>query len=337
MGPASSPSAALAPASTYLPRRPHETVLYAIVREHLATFLEHTACTYKAPLPRYVVNAFEHYLGCGDVARGFLRCHCGGCGHDVLVAFSCKVRGICPGCGTRRMCNEAAQIVDRVVPNVPIRQWVLSLPWELRGIVAAKRGVFGALDRIFAEEIARVTKRLAGIADAATGSLGIPQMFGGSFNLNPHLHTLAVDGVFEKTDAGGVRFHEAPPPSKDDVAEVAKRVRDRAVKWLRRHHHLDERAAEERSNEATEPSAIEGCTQLALAGGAFLSRPFDPNENPNADLHRKERRFSAVCDGFDVHCAVRIEAEDDQGRERLVRYLPIRLSIRRMALVMGDA
>ena len=135
MGPASSPSAALAPASTYPPRRPHETVLYAIVREHLATFLEHTACTYKAPLPRYVVNAFEHYLGCGDVARGFLRCHCGGCGHDVLVAFSCKVRGICPGCGTRRMCNEAAQIVDRVVPNVPIRQWVLSLPWELRGIV----------------------------------------------------------------------------------------------------------------------------------------------------------------------------------------------------------
>lgn len=97
-------------------------------------------------------------------------------------------------------------------------------------------------------------------------------------------------------------------------------MRDRAVKWLRRHHHLDERAAEERSNEATEPSAIEGCTQLALAGGAFLSRPFDPNENPNADLHRKERRFSAVCDGFDVHCAVRIEAEDDQGRERLVRY-----------------
>lgn len=165
------------------------------------------------------------------------------------------------------MCNEAAYLVDRIFPNVPIRQWVLSLPWELRGVAAAKRGVLGAFDRIFAEEIARVTKRLAGIASAETGSIGIPQIFGGSFNVNPHLHTIAVDGVFERTDAGGVSFHEAPPPSKDDVAEVAKRVRDRAVKWLRRHHHLDERAAEERSNEAAEPSALEECTQLALAGG----------------------------------------------------------------------
>jgi hypothetical protein len=24
------------------------------------------------------------------LARGFVRCHCDGCGHEVLVAFSCK-------------------------------------------------------------------------------------------------------------------------------------------------------------------------------------------------------------------------------------------------------
>jgi len=35
-------------------------------------------------------------------------------------------------------------------------------------------------------------------------------------NVHPHLHTLAVDGVFEKVDSG-VCFHEAPPPSQDDV------------------------------------------------------------------------------------------------------------------------
>ena len=52
----------------------------------------------------------------------------------------------------------------------------------------------------------------------------------------------------EKTDAGGVRFHEAPPPSKDDVGEVAQRVRDRAVRWLRRRGYLDERDAMRRSS-----------------------------------------------------------------------------------------
>jgi Putative transposase len=139
-------------------------------------------------------------------------------------------------------------------------------------------------------------------------------------NLHVHFHTIAVDGVFEKTDHG-VRFHEAPPSSKDDVAEVAKRVRDRSVRWLRRHGYLDERAAEERGNEAAEPSALDGCMQLALAGGAFLARPPpSPCDTTDADLERRERRFSATCDGFDVHCAVRLAADDDQGRERLVRY-----------------
>jgi hypothetical protein len=177
------------------------------------------------------------------------------------------------------------------------------------------------MDRIFAEEIARVTKRLAGsIEGAETGCVACPQRFGGALNVNPHMHTLTVDGVFEKTDDGGVRFHEAPPPSKDDVGEVAKRVRDRAVRWLRRHRYLDERAAEERSHETAQPSALDACTQLALAGSAFLARPFEPIENPDADLDRKERRFTAACDGFDVHCAVRIAAGDDVGRERLVRY-----------------
>ena len=97
-------------------------------------------------------------------------------------------------------------------------------------------------------------------------------------------------------------------------------MRDRATRWLRRHHYLDARAAEECSNEAPDPSAIEGCTQLALAGGAFLARPGKPHDNADADLERRERRFSAACDGFDVHCAVCIAAGDDQGRERLVRY-----------------
>src|SRR5262249_22994929 len=167
-----------------------------------------------ASLPKYVVDTFEHYLECGDLARGFLRCHCDGCGHDVLVAFSCKGRGLCPSCGARRMCNEAAMLVDRVLPNAPIRQWVLSLPFELRGLTATKPDVLGAMERIFAEEIEILTKRLAGIAGAATGSIGCPQRFGSSLNLHVHLHTLALDGVFEKTDDGGVRLHETLPPSK---------------------------------------------------------------------------------------------------------------------------
>ena len=35
-------------------------------------------------------------LRAGILAHGFLRLRCGDCGHDKLVAFSCKRRGFCP-------------------------------------------------------------------------------------------------------------------------------------------------------------------------------------------------------------------------------------------------
>lgn len=47
-------------------------------------------------------------LRCGILAHGFARVHGGACGKDDVVAFSCKGRGFCPSCGTRRMADAAA-------------------------------------------------------------------------------------------------------------------------------------------------------------------------------------------------------------------------------------
>ncbi|XYH96289.1 transposase zinc-binding domain-containing protein [Sorangium sp. So ce1128] len=114
-------------------------MLYKLVQEHIDVFLESADERYEKGLPRYVVEEFQSYLRCGIFAHGFTRCHCDSCGHDLLVAFSCKRRGICPSCSSRRMCNEAAHLVDRVLPNVPIRQWVLSLSYELRGLLPSPK------------------------------------------------------------------------------------------------------------------------------------------------------------------------------------------------------
>jgi hypothetical protein len=43
----------------------------------------------------YVENELRAYLDCGVFARGFTRCHRDACGHDLLVAFSCKSRTVC--------------------------------------------------------------------------------------------------------------------------------------------------------------------------------------------------------------------------------------------------
>ncbi len=105
--------AALAPA--YLPRRPTETVLYGLVRQNLEPFLAYAREHYDGGLPRYVENELRAYLKCGLFSEGFVRCHCDACGHDLLVAFSCKSRTVCPSCAGRRMANTAAAVVENVL------------------------------------------------------------------------------------------------------------------------------------------------------------------------------------------------------------------------------
>ncbi|MEP6872731.1 MAG: transposase zinc-binding domain-containing protein [Burkholderiales bacterium] len=72
------------------------------------------------------------------LAHGFLRLRRSGCGHDKVLALSCKRHGFRPSCGARRMSQTAVHLVDHVIPHVPVRQWVLSPPIPLRLQLAAQ-------------------------------------------------------------------------------------------------------------------------------------------------------------------------------------------------------
>lgn len=87
-------------------------------------------------LPGYVQQEFDNFLQCGRLEYDFLRVRCEECKHERLVAFSCERRGFCPSCGARRMAECAALLVDEVLPHEPIRQWVLSFPYQLRLLFA---------------------------------------------------------------------------------------------------------------------------------------------------------------------------------------------------------
>jgi hypothetical protein len=118
---------------TYQARDPSESVLYQVIAEHLETFRAPLAADPTAKgLPPYVQEEFEAYLRCGILAHGFVRLGCDHCPHQMLLAFSCKKRGFCPSCAGRRMAQQAAHLVEQVIPWVPTRQWVISLPIPLR-------------------------------------------------------------------------------------------------------------------------------------------------------------------------------------------------------------
>ena len=121
-----------------------------VVREQLESFLARRQ-DQDRPVPRFVERELRGFLECGILAHGFVRVHCDACGKDRVVAFSCKGRGFCPSCGGRRMADTAAWLVDRVLPEVPVRQWVLTLPFPLRFRMA--------YDAPFSSEILRILIR----------------------------------------------------------------------------------------------------------------------------------------------------------------------------------
>src|SRR2546428_2359264 len=79
-------------------------------------------------LPASVPREFYDYLPCGILAHGLLRLGGDPCKHTRLLAFRGKRRGFCPSCAARRMAQTAAHLVECVMPWVPTRQWVVSVP-----------------------------------------------------------------------------------------------------------------------------------------------------------------------------------------------------------------
>jgi hypothetical protein len=101
----------------YQRRRPERTLWYRIVQTHLETWLELASGEDGEAPPAHVERTFRRYLECGILAHGFARAYCDECQHDFLIAYSCKCRGVCPSCNTRRMAETAAHLVDHVFPR----------------------------------------------------------------------------------------------------------------------------------------------------------------------------------------------------------------------------
>ena len=101
------------------------------------------------------------------------------------------------------MADTAAHLVDRVLPRVPVRQWVLSVPRDGFGLSAGQ-----------------------------CGGVTFVQRFGSALNLNVHFHMLALDGLYVEGAGGGPEFHQLPAPEDAEVVRLAALV---AVSLLAAH------------------------------------------------------------------------------------------------------
>jgi hypothetical protein len=316
----------------YRRRDAEHAVLYRVIAEHLDAFLE-TAKRHGegAALPGFVEQEFRDFLTCGVLAHGFARLRCADCALERLVPFSCKGRGFCPSCGGRRMTECAARLVDEVLPRVPVRQWVLSLPYRLRYLLAwdhgLARAVLGVAVRVLLS-FQRHRARRYGIRDGRSGCVTVIQRFGGGLNLNIHFHTLLFDGVFYAAGAGDtLDFRPLPPPTDDEVGVVLARMTARVQRLLQRcgldssdadFSQADPVAEDSPALAGLSSASIQGRIEFGPRAGARVWRVGDA---PDAPWVLSTVPRHAHLAGFDLHANVAVPAADRTRLEQLCRYL----------------
>ena len=134
------------------------------------------------------------------------------------------------------MSQTAAHLVDHVIPHVPVRQWVLSLPIALQLLLASRPDLVTPVLQVVQRAITRHLLDRAGLKtdEGHSGAVTLIQRFGSAANLNVHLLCLVLDGVY-RCGAGGVpSFVEVDAPTDDELHALLQSLITRLMKLLTR-------------------------------------------------------------------------------------------------------
>jgi hypothetical protein len=219
----------------------------------------------------------------------------------------------------------AAHLVDRVLPDRPLRQWTLSLPFGLRPLLAADRSLLGAVHRIFIDRVFRSLRdkaRRLGVPDGRCGAISFIQRFSGALRANVHFHLNAVDGVFHRAPGGALEFLELPPPGALDLEEVTVSIAKAVRRLLIRRGRLTPEG-ELCPSDSQEVTPLErlwqaSATERIPKGG--LDESGRPLIRPPHGLPTLGSLPACDVEGFNLHAGVAVPAGDRDGRLRLVRY-----------------
>jgi hypothetical protein len=317
------PGAALeAAAVTYRPRRPQDSVLHQVVRDNLLTLLAQgqQRCESGDGYPRYVQKAFRKLLNCGDLSRGFARVRCADCGHERLLALACKQRA-CGSCSGRRMSEEAAYLVDMVLPKARYRQWTMTFPWHIRMAMARDykliTAVLGVCMRILRAYQRRCAKKL-GIttAQAKTAAVVFVQRFGGALNLNLHLHALLPDAVFVMGDNNTFDVVDLPAPTDEDILKLTTTMKTRVTALIERRFE----AVDDDGGSVMDTALAEAMQNVPRTAKQLEATDEDDTNRQTPSPPSRQPRRTAMVEGFSMHANTSVAPDNRIGLEKLCRH-----------------
>jgi Putative transposase len=236
------------------------------------------------------------------------------------------------------MAQTAAHLVERVMPWVPTRQWVVSVPIPLRYWMAASQDLTAKVHKIIRTTIAQYYVNQAvtrGVKrqEVQSGSVTFIQRFGSALNLNVHYHLIFLEGVyFDRTDQGRQpRFITAEPPSDADVAAVVQKISRRVIRTLRRLGYLE--AGMDVPVATGHDPLLDNAPELARTMAASVMQRIAFGERAGQKVRRIGSGFGdegerpeltgprcASVNGFSLHANTEIPAHRRDQLERLIRY-----------------
>ena len=183
----------------YQPRNPKVSAYYRCVENHFEELEQNWDDKYASRYGfwrRYIMTTIFKYLDCGDLHFGFARVRCEDCGHEYLLAFSCKRRQFCPSCHQKRVVEYGEWLLTNVLKDVSHRHWVFSIPKRLRIYFLYDRKLLAKLSICAWKVINAYLKAAVPYDNAVPGASIAVQTYGDFQNFNPHLHAIVSDGCF---------------------------------------------------------------------------------------------------------------------------------------------
>ena len=163
--------------------------------------------------------------------------------------------------------------------------------------------------------------RLLGARGALqTGAITVIQRFGSSLNLNVHLHTILVDGVYQIGPNGEPVFRRVPPPSDEEVAHIVETVHRKITAKLAATDGFEVGTTNQDGPllAALANASVAGLIATGPRAGSRVLRVGSAGQKHEVTLVGKR---CATADGFNLHANVAIAAKDRQGLDHLARYI----------------
>ncbi len=225
------------------------------------------------------------------------------------------------------MIETSAHLVDHVIPDVPVRQWVLSFPWPLRLLFASRPDALGPCLAVITRAIETGLIQRAGMTRASrarTGIVTLIQRFGSALNLNVHLHMIILDRVYT-LENNRPHFYQVNAPDRQHLEKLLNRIIARIMRRLVRDGLLIEDPEQSWLNLA-EPDTLDtlnaASTRYRIAIGPGAGSRTLTLKNP--DLQRTAttpKPFTIDRDGFSLNAAVACQPHQRKRLERLCRYV----------------